>query len=93
MLGVETKYSQLEKLASHIRHNRSETKIVLPEPSITVLTTFPLKNILYKPKLSGRLTKWTVELSEHQISFQPRTMIKSQVLTDFIAHFSPDFFP
>ena len=33
--------------------------------------------------------KWVVELSKHHINYQPRTAIKSQVLADFIADFSP----
>ena len=58
--------------------------------SIKVLTTHPLKNILHKPELSGRLTKWAVELSEYDISFHLRTALKSQVLADFIADFTPN---
>ena len=54
-----------------------------------VITTYPLKGILQKPELSGRLTKWAVELSEYDISYQPRTAIKSQALADFIADFAP----
>ncbi|KAL5578310.1 hypothetical protein UlMin_020009 [Ulmus minor] len=46
--------------------------------------------ILHKPELSGRLTKWTVELSEYDITFQPRTALKSQVLADFVADFAPN---
>lgn len=53
-----------------------------------VLTTYPLKSILHKPEISGWLTKWDVELSEYEISFQPHTALKSQVLADFIADFS-----
>ena len=45
---------------------------------------------MHKPELSGRLTKWAVELSEHHIDYQPRTAIKSQALADFIADFSPN---
>jgi hypothetical protein len=33
---------------------------------------------------STRIAKWTVELSSYNITFKPRTTIKSQVLTDFI---------
>ena len=58
--------------------------------SIKVLTTYPLKNILHKPELSGRLTKWAVELSEYDINYHPRTALKSQVLADFVADFSPN---
>ena len=52
-----------------------------------------MKSILHKPKLSGRLTKWTVELSEYDITFQPRTTLKSQVLDDFIVEFVPNVIP
>jgi hypothetical protein len=33
---------------------------------------------------SARIAKWTAELSGYHITFEPRTMIKSQVLEDFI---------
>ena len=54
------------------------------------LTTYPLKSILHKPKLSDRLTKWTVEHSEYDITFQPRTTLKSQVLADVVVDFAPN---
>ncbi|KAL5557494.1 hypothetical protein UlMin_039730 [Ulmus minor] len=56
---------------------------------IVVVTTYPLKGVLQKPELSGRLTKWAVELSEYDISYQQHTAIKSQALADFIADFAP----
>ena len=59
---------------------------------IIVLTTFPLKTILHKPELSGRLAKWAVELSKVDITFQPRTAIKSQVLANFIVNFTPNIY-
>ncbi|XP_075101994.1 uncharacterized protein LOC142177403 [Nicotiana tabacum] len=60
---------------------------------IYVITTFPLRNILHKHELSGRLAKWTIELSEYDIIYQPRTAIKSQVLADFVADFSTNLVP
>ncbi|XP_074264802.1 uncharacterized protein LOC141587247 [Silene latifolia] len=42
-----------------------------------------------KPKLSGRMTKWSVHLSGYDLQFEPRTTIKSQVLADFISDFCP----
>ncbi|XP_070032082.1 uncharacterized protein [Nicotiana tomentosiformis] len=46
-----------------------------------------------KPKLSGRLAKWAVEMSEFDIEYTPRTTIKSQVLADFVVDFSPGLLP
>ena len=50
---------------------------------------FPLRSILYNPDLSGRISKWAVELGQYDIHFQPQTTIKAQILADFIAEFTP----
>ncbi|XP_070013382.1 uncharacterized protein [Nicotiana sylvestris] len=55
---------------------------------IAVVTAYPLRNILHKHELSGRLAMWAIELSEYEITYQPRTAIKSQVLADFVVDFS-----
>ena len=38
---------------------------------------------------SGRIGKWDKKLAEHTIDFIPRTTIKSQVLAEFIAYWTP----
>ncbi|XP_022856134.1 uncharacterized protein LOC111377293 [Olea europaea var. sylvestris] len=48
------------------------------------MTDQPIKQILHRPKTSGRLLKWAIELSEFDIEFKPRTAIKAQALADFI---------
>jgi hypothetical protein len=53
-----------------------------------VLTEYPLKKVLQKPDLSGRLVNWAVELEEFDLEFYSLTTIKAQVLADFIAEFS-----
>ncbi|XP_070026106.1 uncharacterized protein [Nicotiana sylvestris] len=55
---------------------------------IAIVTAYPLRNILHKHELSSRLAKWVIELSEYDITYQPRTAIKSWVLVDFVADFS-----
>ena len=93
MLDAETLYTQLEKLALALVRVPRKLRPYFQCHLITVLTTYLLKSILHKPELSGRLTKWTVELSEYDITFQPRTALKSQVLADFIADFAPNITP
>lgn len=55
---------------------------------ITMVATFPLKNVLSKPDISRRIAKWAIKLEEYRLYYEPRTAIKSQVVADFIANFS-----
>jgi ribonuclease HI len=43
-----------------------------------------LGELFRNPEASVRIAKWATELSGYHITFEPRTTIKSQVLTDFI---------
>ena len=52
---------------------------------ILVVTSFPIGEILHNRDATGRIAKWAVELGSFELSFQPRTAIKSQALADFIA--------
>ena len=45
--------------------------------------------VLRKPEFTGNLEKWSIRLSLYDIVYKPRTSIKSQVLADFVADFSP----
>lgn len=42
---------------------------------------------MHKPEASGRLLKWTIELSQFDIEYKPRGAIKGQALADFILEF------
>ena len=55
---------------------------------ILVPTSHPLQQVLQNPEVSGRLTKWAIELGEFDIKFMPRTAVKGQVVMDFIAEFT-----
>jgi ribonuclease HI len=52
---------------------------------VTVVSSFPMGEIIQCREASGRIAKWTVEIMGETISFAPRKAIKSQVLADFVA--------
>jgi ribonuclease HI len=52
---------------------------------VTVVSSFPLGEIIQCREASGKIAKWAVELMGETLSFAPRKAIKSQVLTDFLA--------
>jgi ribonuclease HI len=53
------------------------------EYSISVITDYPLGDILWNQDATGRIFKWPVELGALNIDFKPRKAIKSQALVDF----------
>ncbi|RVX09859.1 hypothetical protein CK203_012806 [Vitis vinifera] len=61
---------------------------LFPSPPVVVLTDQPLRNILHKPDLTGRMLQWAIELSEFGIEFQPRLSMKGQVMADFVLEYS-----
>jgi hypothetical protein len=56
---------------------------------VVVVTSFPLRAILYNPNAIGNIAKWAAELTEFQLDFQPRHAFKSQILVDFIVECTP----
>ena len=52
---------------------------------VTVVSSFPLGEIVHNREASGRIAKWAVELMGETLTFVPRKAIKSQVLADFVA--------
>ena len=56
--------------------------------TIVVLTNHPLRKTMSKPNTAGWLIQWSIELSEFDINYRPRTAIKAQALVDFVAEFT-----
>jgi hypothetical protein len=52
---------------------------------IEVDTSSTLGEILNNREATGKIAKWAIELSMHDIVCKPRTAIKAQALSDFIA--------
>ncbi|KAL5743996.1 hypothetical protein ACOSP7_026858 [Xanthoceras sorbifolium] len=88
LVVTETRYPDAEKMALALIVAARKLRPYFQAHSIEILTNCPLKQILQRPEVSGRLTKWAIELSEFDVSFRPRTTIKGQAVADFIAEFT-----
>ncbi|KAK9079767.1 hypothetical protein SSX86_001440 [Deinandra increscens subsp. villosa] len=86
----ETRYSKLEKLLLSLIHTARRLRRYFQAYRITVLTNYPLREIVQRPETSGRFAKWAIELGEHELHFKPRTAIKGQVLADFLTELKAD---
>ncbi|CAA0842069.1 Unknown protein, partial [Striga hermonthica] len=86
---AELRYPPMEKLAFALVIAARKLRPYFQEHSITVRTSYPLRQILHRPDTSRRMIKWAIELGQFDIHYQPRTAIKAQALSDFIAEFTP----
>jgi hypothetical protein len=70
--GAKELYPHIEKLAFALVVSACRLRPYFQAHAIHVLTEYPLKKVLQKPNLSGRLVTWTVELEQFDIEFHPR---------------------
>ncbi|XP_068491975.1 uncharacterized protein [Phaseolus vulgaris] len=52
------------------------------------MTDLPIRKVLQKPDVAGKMVRWAVELSEFDIQYEPRGPIKGQVYADFVVELS-----
>ncbi|XP_019455179.1 PREDICTED: uncharacterized protein LOC109356308 [Lupinus angustifolius] len=83
--GPELRYQKLEKVAYALLVAARRLRQYFQSHTTIVRTNQPIRQILHKPELAGRMITWSIELSQFDIRFEPRTTIKSQVLSDFVA--------
>ena len=55
---------------------------------VTVVTSFPLGEVVQNQDVTERIAKWALELMGQGILYAPRTAIKSQMLVDFVAEWT-----
>jgi ribonuclease HI len=83
--GAEERYPQIEKLAFALVVASRKLRPYFQAHTIRILTEYPLRKVMQKLDLSGRLANWAIELGQFDLEFIPRSAIKGQVLADFLA--------
>jgi hypothetical protein len=77
-------YSEMEKIYYAVVMSARKPCHYFEAHRVRVLTNQSLNNIFLNQDCSSRIGKWAMELSEHVVDFEKRSVIKSQVLADFI---------
>nr|KYP48409.1 Retrovirus-related Pol polyprotein from transposon opus [Cajanus cajan] len=86
---AERRYQLIEKVALALVYTARRLRQYFQSHRVVVRTDCPIEKVLRKPELAGRMMVWSVELSEFDISFEPRGPIKSQHLADFVNELTP----
>jgi hypothetical protein len=90
---TKVRYLQIQKLLYEVVLARCKLCHYFEAHPITVVSSFPLGEIIRNPDAAGRISKWSVELMGETLAYASRKAIKSQILADFVAQWTDTQLP
>jgi hypothetical protein len=87
--GSKLLYTEMEKMACTVVMAKRKLRHYFQSHNVSVPMSYPLRDMFENRESMGRIGKWATELAENVINFVSRSVIKSQILADFMAHWTP----
>jgi ribonuclease HI len=85
---AETRYSGAERACLALIYASQRLRHYFLAHKIQLITkSHPIRSLLHRPVLSGRLAQWLLQLSQYEITTETPTAIKSQAIVDLLAQF------
>ena len=88
LTDTKSQYPQTQILLYAVIMAAKKLQHYFTEHEVSVVTSFPIGEVVRNRDAVGRISKWAVELMGYEVKFVPRTAIKSQALADFIAEWT-----
>ncbi|XP_074283766.1 uncharacterized protein LOC141608301 [Silene latifolia] len=86
LVGAELNYAPIEKICLALVFAIQKLRHYMQAHTIHVVSKAdPIKYILSRPVLSGRLAKWAMLLKRYDLVFVPQKVMKGQAIADFFA--------
>jgi hypothetical protein len=84
----KTQYFHIMKLTYALLITSHKLSHYFQAHQIEVHTSSTVGEILNNREATGKIAKWAIELSMYDIVHKPRTSIKAQALSDFVAEWT-----
>ena len=78
--GAEFNYPRIEKITFALIVASRKLRQYFQANPILVMTDQPIRKLMNRPEVAGRIIQWEIELSQFDIEYFLRTAIKAQAL-------------
>jgi len=82
------RYQAIEKVALAVVFATQRLCHYFLSFTMIVMTDLPIRKVLQKLDVAGRIVHWAVTLSEFYVQYEPRGPIKGQVYVNFVVELS-----
>jgi ribonuclease HI len=89
MIDAETRYLPLEKVGLALVTAAKKLPQYFQAHTIYVVMQYPVQAMFQKANFTGQISKWGAKISALDVKYLPKTAIKGQVLSDFVAELTP----
>ena len=86
--GPKVRYKAIEKAGLEVVFVARRLRHYFQSFMVIVMTNLPIRKVLPKPDVAGRMVCWALELSEFDVQYKPRGPIRGQVYADFVVELS-----
>jgi hypothetical protein len=90
---TNARYRQIQKLLYAVVPVRRKLRHYFESHPVTVVSSFPLGEIICNLDAVGRIVKWSVELMGETLTYALCKAIKSQIHTDFVTEWTDTQLP